>query len=93
MLPSVISEESLLSDEQKKNIFFNTFPKTWRTKYKSSAHDICKLTIMQVKTYMTLKKLEIDRVFKRKKQEKDKQEKGHSGRGGRFRRSGSKGRG
>ena len=61
MLPSTINE-TLLTERQKKNLFFNTFPKSWRTDYMSSAHDIHKATLLQVKTYMALKKLEMDKA-------------------------------
>ena len=74
MLPSDINEQPL-SDDQKRNIFFNTFPKTWRADYRSSAHDINEATILQVKSYMALKKLEMDKAFKRKKQDKEQKEK------------------
>ena len=62
LLPRKISEWPLV-DDQKRNIFFNTFPKTWRANYRSSAHDISKATILQVKTYMALKKLDMDKTF------------------------------
>ena len=63
-----------LTEQQKKKIFFNTFPKSWRTDYMSSAHDIHKETLLQVKTYMALKKLDMDKAFKKKKHEKEQKE-------------------
>ena len=50
---------------------FNTFPKSWRTDYMSFAHEIHKATLLQVKTYMVLKKLDMDKAYKKKKHRKE----------------------
>ena len=92
MLPSDINNQPL-SNNQKRNIFFNTFPKTWRADYRSLAHDIITATILHVKTYMTLKKLEIDKATKKKKDEKEQKEKSgrNAGRKGKSRGKGGQG--
>ena len=50
----------------------------------SLAHDIHKSTLLQVKTYMALKKLEMDKAYKKQKHDKEQKEKknasGHSNR-------------
>ena len=87
LLQSNISEQPL-ADNQKRNIFFKTFHKTWRADYRSSTHDIKKANIIQLKTCMALKKLDMDKAFKRKKQEKEQKEKKTRRGGGRFGRGG-----
>ena len=91
MLPSDINEQPLTIN-QKRNVFFNTFPKTWRAEYRSSAHDISEATILQVKTYMALKKLDMDKSYKKRKYKKDQKDKTKSGEK-RRRSEGGRGRG
>ena len=90
LLPSTINSGAL-TDNQKKNLFFNSFPKTWRYDYKRSAHDIRTATITQVKNFFFTKKHELDKEYKKKKSEKEKKHKdgskqsnrgGKGGRGG-----------
>ena len=60
---------------QKKNLFLNSFPRSWRADNKKSAHDITTASIFQMKTYMTLKKLDADKDSKRKKHDEEQKKK------------------
>ena len=95
LFPSTINNNAL-TDNQKKNLFFNSFPRTWRYDYKKSAHDIQTASITLVKNYFFTKKHKMDKEYKKKKAEKEKkqhQPTGRNSKGGRNGRGSGRGGG
>jgi hypothetical protein len=60
-----------LHREEKRNIFFNTFPKSWRDEFKQSAHDITTSTVQSIKEWMQGKKEVKDKEHSKKRKAKD----------------------
>ena len=60
-----------LTDDEKRNIFFNTFPKSWKDAFRKSAHDVTTSSIQTIKEWMTIKKDEMDKDYNKKKKEKE----------------------
>ena len=50
-----------LTPAERRNIFFNTFPKTWRDAFRKTAHDVTTCSVQTIKEWMTIKKDDMDR--------------------------------
>ena len=60
-----------LTPAERRNIFFNTFPKTWRDAFRKTAHDVTTCSVQTIKEWMTIKKDDMDREYNKKKKEKE----------------------
>ena len=73
LLPGTRKEP--LTRDERRNIFFNTFPKTWKEEFRQSAHDITTSTIQTIMEWMQLKKGVKDKEHNKKRKTKDNEKK------------------
>ena len=72
MLPG---NRGLLTSNEKKNIFYNSFPESWKTNYKLNGSNAEDDNIAQIEYYMEQQKKQADKQCKSRKQEHDKNNK------------------
>ena len=70
LLPGIRVDK--LNRNEKRNIFFNTFPSSWKESFKRSAHDVTTSTVQTIKEWMSMQKRDVDKDQKRKREHKDK---------------------
>ena len=72
MLPG---NRGFLKSNERKNIFYNSFPKHWKTNYKLNESNAEDDNIAQIEYYMEQQKKQADKQYKSRKQEHDKKKK------------------
>ena len=72
MLPG---NRGLLTSNEKKNIFYNSFPESWKTNYKLNRRNAEDDNISQIEYYMEQQKKQADKQYKSRKQEYGKNKK------------------
>ena len=55
------TRESKLTRDEKRNIFFNSFPSSWKESFKRSAHDVTTSTVQTIKEWMSMQKRDVDK--------------------------------
>jgi len=61
-----------LNRDEKRNIFFNTFPSSWKESFKRSAHDVTASTVQTIKEWMSMQKRDVDKDWNKKKKDKER---------------------
>ena len=65
-----------LTRDEKRNIFFNTFPTSWKESFKRSAHDVTTVSVQTIKEWMSMQKRDVDKDYHRKKKDKERTNQG-----------------
>ena len=69
------TRESKLTRDEKRNIFFNSFPSSWKESFKRSAHDVTTSTVQTIKEWMSMQKRDADKDHQKRKKERERKDK------------------
>ena len=64
-----------MTRDEKRNIFFNSFPSSWKESFKRSAHDVTTSTVQTIKEWMSMQKRDVDKDHQKRKKEREKKDK------------------
>ena len=71
----MLEKDKILDRQERTNIFFNTFPRSWKEEFQDTAKDIATASTRVVREYMTRKKKKLDREHTSNERKKEKKEK------------------